>query len=481
MDGSNSTGVHTLSGVAGRHVLPSDIGSQTAPVVKFPSPIQYPVPRALCDEAQVQYAFSQTHSHSNFGYRDTVYYSSFLSGMRVYAQAGPQLSAPYRRSLSNQYIESNLAQPHAHQNTDSGTSATLYREEQLHVASKPIPLFSQPAPDVLESAQSWQAMETTSAFAHTPNFQATIGNVDSQQRITMYVGDHAHTSTNVTLPYSASANSRSLDEDAFRIHPLNCYTGDPKRKLSTSSSSRNPIGFARALRSTTTPTVPTPSSKTSSSSPIDERGSMITPPESISNELQPERYDEWMQQTKKVQLEDLPGLESFESISQVSQERIQGLRADPSGKWAGLSEETIRRMVIKTKLKKRAKRKYDLFLRLQKRAPSDSTMSPRFSVRGGQMVQAQARKYGIGTEAVEARETVAQLAFWDHEKAEFAKFERDLLSTQSNTAEILCSGANALGKQKTKRPSQHKRGCEQFLETFMSQNDDQREIGPGNT
>lgn len=175
-----------------------------------------------------------------------------------------------------------------------------------------------------------------------------------------------------------------------------------------------------------------------------------------------------------MQLEDLPGLESFESMSQISQERIQGLRADPSGKWAGVSEETIRRMVIKTRLKKRAKRKYDLFLRLQKRAPSDSTTNPRFSLRGVQMIQAQARKYGIGTEPVEARETVAQLAFWDHEKAEFAKFERDLLLTRGNTSEVL-------QKQKTKRPSQHKRECEQFSETFMPQNEDEREISPGST
>ncbi|KFZ14418.1 hypothetical protein V501_03236 [Pseudogymnoascus sp. VKM F-4519 (FW-2642)] len=438
MDGSNSTGVHTLSGVAGRHVLPSDMGSQTAPVVKFPSPIQYPVPRALCDEAQVQYAFSQTHSHSNFAYRDTVYYSSFLSGMRVYAQAGPQLSVPYQWPFGNQYIESKLAQPHAHQNTESAASATFHREEQLQMAFRQSPPFSQTAPDALKSARSWQAMEATSASAHIPDYQTTIGNVAAQQNAT--VG-----------------------------------------KSSASPSSSNSIGSSRALRSTTAPTVPTSSSKTSSSSPIDERGFMITPPESVSNEPQPERYDEWMQQAKKVQLEDLPGLESFESISQVSRERIQGLRADPSGKWAGLSEETIRRMVIKTKLKKRAKRKFDLFLRLQKRAPSDTTASPRFSVRRMQMIQAQARKYGIGTEAVEARETVAQLAFWDHEKAEFAKFERDLLSTRSNAPEALSSGANAPEKRKTKRTSQHKRECEQFPETTMSQNEDEREIGPGGT
>ena len=138
---------------------------------------------------------------------------------------------------------------------------------------------------------------------------------------------------------------------------------------------------------------------------------MRTPSESVSNGTQLELYDEWIHQVGKVQLAQFPELESFEKISQVSQEKIRDIRADSSGKWAGLSEETIRHMVIKIKLKKRAKRKYDMLLRLQTRTPSDSTTGRQFSVRGTQMVQGQARKYGIGTEAVGVRESVSQLAF----------------------------------------------------------------------
>ncbi|OBT85125.1 hypothetical protein VE02_06468 [Pseudogymnoascus sp. 03VT05] len=324
-------------------------------------------------------------------------------------------------------------------------------------------------------------MEATSASAHIPNYQATIGNITAHQPITVYVGDHGHTPTNITLPYSASANSRSLEEADIRIHPKNCYTGELRRKLSASSSSSNPISFSGGLRSTPTPTVPTSSSKSSPSLHIDERGFMITPPESVSNETQPGRYDEWMHQVNKVQLAELPGLESFENISQVSQEEIRGIKAGSSGKWAALSEEAIRHMVIKLKLKKRAKRKYDLFLRLQRQAPSDGTTSHRFSVSGMQMIWTQARKYGIGTEAVETRETAAQSAFWDHEKDEFAKFEQDLLSTRSNTPEVLPSDATSPEKQQTKGPSQDQRELEQFSETFVSQNEGERATGPGGT
>ncbi|OBT67166.1 hypothetical protein VE03_02662 [Pseudogymnoascus sp. 23342-1-I1] len=180
---------------------------------------------------------------------------------------------------------------------------------------------------------------------------------------------------------------------------------------------------------------------------------MRTPSESFGNEAQLEEYDEWMRQVEKVQLAELPGLERCENISHVSQERIRGIRADPSGHWAGLSEETIRPMVIETKLKNREKRKYGLFLQLQKRTPLDSATSHRVSVRGTQALQAQAGKYGIGTEAIEMRETVAQLAFLDHEKAEFAKFERNR------------------EKQKVKGSSQHQKEIEQLSETCMSQNE----------
>lgn len=225
------------------------------------------------------------------------------------------------------------------------------------------------------------------------NFQATTGDVDAQQGATVYIGDHGHTPTNA---YSASTNSRTLKEDVICILPNNCISGEPRRKLSTPSSLSNSIDSLRALRSTPILTVPTSSSKTSSPSPIDEGGFIRTPSESVSNETQLERYDEWIHQVGKVQLAQFPELESFEKISQVSHEKIRDIRADSSGKWAGLSEETIRHMVIKIKLKKRAKRKYDLFLRLQTRTPLDSTTGRQFSVRGTQMIQGQARKYGTG-------------------------------------------------------------------------------------
>lgn len=146
---------------------------------------------------------------------------------------------------------------------------------------------------------------------------------------------------------------------------------------------------------------------------------MRTPSKSVGNETQLGRYDEWMRQVEKFQLAELPGLESFKNISRVSQERIRDTRADPSGQWTGLSEETIRHMVIEIKLKKRAKRKFDIFLQLQKRNSLDNTTSRRISVRGTQAIGTQTRKYSIGAEAGEMRETVAQMAFWDHEKAEF--------------------------------------------------------------
>lgn len=135
-----------------------------------------------------------------------------------------------------------------------------------------------------------------------------------------------------------------------------------------------------------------------------------------------------MYEVDKVQLAELQGLEIYVNISQVSQEKIRGLRADSSGKWAGMSEETIQNMVIKKKLKKRAKRKYDLFVQLQKRSPLGSTAGRLISVKEMQTISAHARKYGVRTEAMEMRETIAQLAFWDHEKAGFEKFEREMQS-----------------------------------------------------
>ncbi|OBT78772.1 hypothetical protein VF21_02524 [Pseudogymnoascus sp. 05NY08] len=207
---------------------------------------------------------------------------------------------------------------------------------------------------------------------------------------------------------------------------------------------------------------------------------MITPPESVSNETQLERYDEWLHQVNKVRLAELPGLKGFENISHVSHDEIRGIREDSSGKWAGLSEEAIRHMVIKIKLKKRAKRKYDLFLRLQKRAPSDSTTSHQFSARSMQIIRTQARKYGIGTEAVETRETVAQLAFWDHEKDEFAKFEQDFLSTQSNNTDILPLDEIHHEKEQSKGSSEHQRELEQFSET-MPRNERESTTGPSDT
>lgn len=49
------------------------------------------------------------------------------------------------------------------------------------------------------------------------------------------------------------------------------------------------------------------------------------------------------------------------------------------------------------------------------------------------MVWDQARKHGIRTEAGELREIVAQLAFWDYEKAKFEKFEQTMESTRNDT------------------------------------------------
>ncbi|KFY87246.1 hypothetical protein V500_07049 [Pseudogymnoascus sp. VKM F-4518 (FW-2643)] len=475
----NSAGVEVLGGFAGPHVLSFDTKSQTTPVVQFPSPIQYPVPRALCDKNPSRYGFNQTHSYSSFRYRDTEYYSSFLGGMRKYVQAGPQLPVPYQQPFGNQYVESNLAQPHAHHNSESATRATFHREGQLHVVSQQKQPYSPTAADTPSNAlECAQAIEITNASTHMSNFQATTGDVDAQQSAMVYIGDHGHTPANA---YSASTNSRTLKEDVICVLPNNCISGEPRRNLSTPSSLSNPIDSLRAFRSTPILTVPTSSSKTSSPSPIDEGVFFRTPSESVSNETQQERYDEWIHQVGKVQLAQFPELESFENISQVSQEKIRGIRADSSGKWAGLSEETIRHMVIKIKLRTRAKRKYDLFLRLQTPTPSDSTTGRQFSVRGTQMVQGQARKYGIGTEAVGARESVSKLAFWDHERAGFAKFERDLAKTRSNTPSVLPLDAKALEKQQTKGPYQHQREFEQFSETFMPRNEGERPTSLGST
>lgn len=187
------------------------------------------------------------------------------------------------------------------------------------MGSKPYAQTAANAPrNGLECTQNRQEMETSNAAAHILNYHASTRNVGAQPGTVMHFGDHGHTPINTTRPNSASANSPPLKEG------------------------------------------PSFSSRASPPSPNDERCSIRTGLESVSNETRLELHDEWRQQAEKVQIVE-PQLKRFENVSRVSEQRIKDIRASSGGEWVGTSGETIPHTVIKLKLKKRARGKHDQF------------------------------------------------------------------------------------------------------------------------
>lgn len=94
--------------------------------------------------------------------------------------------------------------------------------------------------------------------------------------------------------------------------------------------------------------------------------------------------------------------------------------------------------------------------------------------------RARVRKYDIGTETAETkREEIAQLGLWDHEKASFAKFGRELLSTPSDIPSVLALDVKVLDKQTTSKPSEYRREFEHLSDTLIPQRNDERSVSPG--
>lgn len=120
------------------------------------------------------------------------------------------------------YVESSLAQPHAHQNAEPARRAIFHGEGELLVVSQQKLPYSQTVPSMPsispECTRGWQAMETIRAYT-------TIRNSDVQQQAAVYIGDHGHTPTNATLP-RPSANSRPLKQDFICISPKFAIQGN---------------------------------------------------------------------------------------------------------------------------------------------------------------------------------------------------------------------------------------------------------------
>lgn len=71
------------------------------------------------------------------------------------------------------------------------------------------------------------------------------------------------------------------------------------------------------------------------------------------------------------------------------------------------------------------------------------------------------------------------MGLWDHEKASFAKFGRELLSTPSNIPSVLALDVKVLDKQATSGPSKYRRDFEHLSDTLIPQRKDEIPVSPG--